>query len=210
MNPIKIIIADDHAIFREGLVALLTNEEDIDLVGEAQNGFEVLDLVVNNKVDIILMDVEMPLKNGLETARELRKTHPEIKILVLTMHKSPAFVKQLLKAGASGYILKETGKEELLNALNTIAKGGQYHSAAVTRSVMESLHKKNRTTSHLSKRELQIIQLISNELTTNEIAKELHLSSMTVETHRKNIFLKLGVRNIAGLVKLAFKNGWIE
>jgi len=210
MSSIRIIIADDHTIFREGLVSLLENESNIAVLGEAHNGVEVIEFVNNNAIDIILMDIEMPIKNGVDTTRELQKTHPEIKILALTMHKSPAFIKQMLKAGASGYILKEAAKEELLLAINTIANGGQYHSPVVAKTMMESLHRKRNLTETLSERELQIIQLISNQLTTNDIAKELHLSPLTVDTHRKNIFLKLNVHNAAGLVKLAMKNGWIE
>ena len=210
INTINVLIADDHTIFRQGLVSLLKNEETITIVGEARNGIEVVEVVNSNIVDIVLMDIEMPIKNGIDTTKTLQKLHPEIKILALTMYKTPSFIKQMLKAGAEGYILKDAGKEELLTAINTIIDGKPYHSALVTKSIMASLHTKKNTKAPLTERELEVIQLISDQLTMRQIAEKLHLSTMTIETHRKNIYLKLGVHNAAGLVKKALKNGWIE
>ncbi|SFZ90728.1 DNA-binding response regulator, NarL/FixJ family, contains REC and HTH domains [Flaviramulus basaltis] len=210
MSIISLLIADDHTIFREGLTSLLEDETKIIIVGEAQNGVEVLELANLNSIDIILMDIEMPIKNGINTTRELKKTYPEIKILALTMHKNASFIKQMLKAGADGYILKDAGKEELIIAIQTIMNGKPYHSTLVTESIMKSIHRQKENKAPLTERELEIIQLISNQFITSQIAEKLHLSPMTIETHRKNIYLKLGVHNAAGLVKLALKNGWIE
>lgn len=210
MNPIRILIADDHTIFRQGLISLLENESNIHIIGEAQNGIEVINGVNTDTVDVILIDIEMPIKNGIDTTKEVKKTHPEVKILALTMHKNASFIKQMLKAGADGYILKDAGKTELLNAIDAVMNGKQYHSTLVTESIMKSLHQQKEKKTPLTERELEIIQLISNELTVRQIAAKLHLSPLTIETHRKNIYLKLGVHNAAGLIKMALKKGWIE
>ncbi|MGE0587436.1 MAG: response regulator [Cyclobacteriaceae bacterium] len=207
---IKVVIADDHAMFREGIVSLLSTEKNIALVGEAGSGREVLELMETNLPDVVLLDIEMPGMDGLETARKLKKQFPSVKILALTMHNRSAFIKNMMKAGASGYVLKNSGKSELLRAIEMVYDGKIYYSDQAIKTVMQTIGAKESDNTQLSSREIQIVKLIANQLTSTEIAERLHLSSKTVETHRKNIYLKLGVHNAAGLVKLAMKKGWIE
>ncbi|MEQ8363869.1 MAG: response regulator transcription factor [Cyclobacteriaceae bacterium] len=207
---IKIIIADDHAMFREGIVSLISTEKNIAFVGEAKNGSELLELLQLDLPDVVLLDIEMPGMDGLETAKKIKKQFPAVKVLALTMHSQSAFVKNMIKAGATGYILKNSGKSELIKAIETVYKGDTYFADEAMDSVMQGLRNNEINDSPLSSREIQIIKLIANQMTSSEIAKELHLSPMTVETHRKNILLKLGLRNVAGLVKFAFQKGWIE
>ncbi|MEQ9412204.1 MAG: response regulator transcription factor [Cyclobacteriaceae bacterium] len=207
---IKIIIADDHAMFREGIVSLISTEKNIAFVGEAKNGSELLELLQLDLPDVVLLDIEMPGMDGLETAKKIKKQFPAVKVLALTMHSQSAFVKNMIKAGATGYILKNSGKSELIKAIETVYKGDTYFADEAMDSVMQGLRNNEINDSPLSSREIQIIKLIANQMTSTEIAKELHLSPMTVETHRKNILLKLGLRNVAGLIKFAFQKGWIE
>jgi len=207
---IKIIIADDHALFREGIVSLLRNEKNIVIVKEAKNGHEVLEFVQLNLPDVVLLDIEMPGLDGLQTARKIKKQFPSVKILALTMHNRPFFIKNMLKAGAAGYILKNSGKHELIKAIETVHAGETYFADAAKESVLQGFRSNAKNDKPLSSREIEIVKLIANQMTSAQIAKKLYLSTMTVETHRKNIYLKLGVRSAAGMVKIAMKNGWIE
>ncbi|MEM6800175.1 MAG: response regulator transcription factor [Bacteroidota bacterium] len=205
---IKLILADDHQMFREGIKSLLISEGDIQVVGEASDGEELLVEINSLEADIVLLDIEMPKMGGLEVMREFKKKNVEIKVLVLSMHKSPEFVRKIFQAGAAGYLQKDAGKESLLKAIREMQIRGTYFPPELASVLIESLQNKKQGTK-ISKRELEVINLIVDGLTTKEIAAKLFLSKHTVESHRQNILLKLGLKNSAELVKYALQNGLI-
>ncbi len=202
---IKVILADDHKIFREGVISLLKGVNDIKIIAEARDGLELLNLLKGLKPDVVLLDIEMPNKNGIDAAKEIAQTYPEIKIMVLSMHKQSAFIKQMLMAGASGYVQKDIGKEELIKAIHTIKKEGSYFTQEMSRIALLSLKDKKKE-EQITGREREIIGLIVDQHTTEEIANLLNISKHTVESHRQNILLKLELKNTAGLVKYAIEN----
>lgn len=204
----KVLIADDHTIFRQGLYALLDKEDHIELVGEANDGVEVLEILDQQPVDVLLLDIEMPRMDGFDTMRVLKKQKNKPKILVLTMHASPQFIKNIFANGADGYLPKDAEKGKLLEAINTVYTTGSYHTPDTINIIMNTL-KGNVPSTNISPREKEIIKLIADQYTTNEIAEKLFLSTHTVESHRKNILLKLGLKNTAGLVKYAIQKGLI-
>lgn len=202
----SIIIADDHKMFRQGIVSLLSEERDIRVIGQASNGEEVLKLFEQTIPDVLLLDIEMPKMDGFDTLRALKKLKLSTKVLVLTMHKSAEFIKNILKAGASGYLQKDAGKETLVNAINQVITTGTYYSEDTSRLVLESFQKKH-LNAQISPREKEIIRLLADGLTTKKIATKLFISPHTVETHRQNILLKLGLKNTAELIKYAIQKG---
>jgi DNA-binding NarL/FixJ family response regulator len=210
---IQLIIADDHQMFIDGLRSLLKPQKNISISGEAHNGDEVLQLLEKNTpADIILMDVNMAGLNGIEATKIVRHRYPEIKILTLTMFNTRDYIEKVLKAGAHGYILKNTGKEELNEAIEKVMKGESFFSREVTERIMEGLQGKKRMEEdpmmvELTEREKDVLKLIVEEYTTQEIADKHFISFHTVETHRKNLISKLNVKNIAGLVKYAMQRG---
>ena len=205
---IKIVIADDHKMFRQGLVSTLGNEADITIVGEASNGKEVLQLLKKEVPDVLLLDIEMPEMDGFDSMRALKKDKYRTKILVLTMHKSPEFIKNIIKAGASGYLEKDVGTKSLLEAIRTVHSTGTFYSPETSKLVLESMSDDYQS-QQISPREKEIIKLIADQYTTAEIAEALFISKHTVESHRQNILLKLGLKNTAGLVKYAIQKGII-
>jgi DNA-binding NarL/FixJ family response regulator len=212
---IKIIIADDHQMFIDGIKSLLKLDKKMTIVGEANNGQVVLDILEKTKTDIILMDVNMLVMDGIEATKQVRQKYPDVKILMLTMFNTRDYIEKVLRAGAHGYILKNTGKEELHEAIETVIRGESYFSKEVTERIMEGLQKKKATENNpmmveLTEREKDVLKLISEELTTQEIADKLFISHHTVETHRKNLISKLNVRNTAGLVKYAVHQGLVD
>jgi len=211
----KIIIADDHQMFIDGLKSLLNTNNQLEIVGEANNGKQLLELLANTPSDIVLMDVNMPEMDGVEATKQLAQHYPHIKVLMLTMFNTRDYIEKLLKAGAHGYILKNTGKEELFEAIEKVMAGESYFSKEVTERIMEGLQRKKTIEKdpmmvELTDREKEVLKLIVQEMTSNEIAEKLFISFHTVETHRKNLISKLGVKNIAGLVKYAFQQGLID
>ncbi|MEQ8908317.1 MAG: response regulator transcription factor [Vicingaceae bacterium] len=210
---IKVIVVDDHQMFIDGIEELIKSMPDVEVVGEANNGVDLIDLLSKQAADVILMDVNMPKMDGYEATKKVAADYPESKVIMLTMHDSSQYIQKLIKAGASGYILKNTGKAELQEAIETVAKGENYYSQTVTQRIMEGLQKKEKQKSsqvELTEREKDVLKLIAEEFTTHEIADKLCISHHTVESHRKNLIAKLGVRNIAGLVKYAVENGVLD
>jgi DNA-binding NarL/FixJ family response regulator len=211
---IKIIIADDHQMFIDGIKSLLVNEKGIKLVGEALNGKEVLSLLDKEKADIVLLDVNMPEMDGIEATKQIRQRYPLVKILMLTMYNNQEFVFGLMNAGASGYILKNTGKAELLEAIKSVNEGKTFYSKEVTETILQNFTKKPEEqrveAAHLTEREKDVLKLIAQEYNTQEIAAKLFISTNTVETHRKNLLSKLQAKNIAGLVKFAIQTGLVS
>lgn len=213
----KILIADDHAMFVDGIESILVTESDIDIVGRCYTGQSVLDFVKEKEVDIILLDVNLPDINGIEVCKESLKMRPSLKILAITMFNEESFVQEILNNGAKGYILKNTGREELLKAIRTVSTGESYFSKEVTEIIMKGLMSKrksnNKTTAifpKISRREKEVLKLIVEEFTTQEIADNLYISLKTVESHRSSLLAKLNARNSAGLVRVAIENNLID
>jgi DNA-binding NarL/FixJ family response regulator len=214
MNKIKVLIADDHKIIRVGLRGLIGLSQDIDVVAEAENGTEVIDLVNKNHIDVVLMDIDMGNTSGIETTQQLKREHPEVNVLGLTMHEEQEYIIEMLEAGASGYLLKNTGLEELLTAVRTAAKGDSYFSQPVSATLLQAITRKKTdvpvrpaSDSPLTERELQVLQLIAQEYSNGQIAEKLFISIRTVDTHRRNLLEKLPAKNTAGLVKYAIEKG---
>jgi two-component system nitrate/nitrite response regulator NarL len=208
---IKIAIADDHQMFIDGIKSLLKGNKNMLVSLEATNGEQLLSLLKEQPTEVILMDVNMPVMDGIEATKQVKKLFPEIKVIMLTMFSSKDYIEKLLRAGANGYVLKNTGKEELTTAIEKVMQGESYFSKEVTERIMEGLQgKKAENNPHmveLTEREKDVLRLIVQELTSHEIADKLFISFHTVETHRKNLISKLQVKNIAGLVKYAVQNG---
>lgn len=205
---IRLIIADDHPVIINGLKTILENEETITLIAEVHNGIELLKLLKKQKADVILMDVNMPEMNGIEATKEVKKKFPEIKILAFSQYDEKRFVKQMLKTGANGYLLKNSAASEITNAIQIVHEGGMFLSAELPNIFSEPDKKKrsNYFFPDLSKREMDVLKQIYLEKSSQEIADSLAISRNTVECHRSNILLKVGVKNTAGLIKWAIQN----
>lgn len=211
MKKIAVLLVDDHTLVREGIRNSLNGNDHIEIVGEAKNGKEALECLENQMVDVVIMDVSMPVMNGVEATRKIREAYPDINILILTMHNEEAQMYELLQSGALGYLLKSTSISELVEAIEVVAQGETYFTREVTRTMMSRLVKKkddSRVTklSALTRREKEVLKLISEEFTNHEIADKLFISSRTVDTHRRNLIQKLQARNTAGLVRYAIRN----
>ncbi|RAW02347.1 response regulator [Pseudochryseolinea flava] len=207
---IKVILADDHQMFLEGLHAMLSVVEDIHIVGMALNGNEVVNLLKVNDVDLVVTDISMPGMDGIALNTVIKKQYPHVKTLVLTTYSDPDKILKLVGSKANGYLLKNAEKDELLKAIFTITSGDNYFSKEVQEKYTASVFSTEQTSAGdpvLSKREKEILKYIAEEFTTPEIAEKLFISQYTVNTHRKNLISKLGVKNVAGLVKYAFQKG---
>lgn len=207
-KELNIIIADDHKIVIDGLKSLLIGQTHIKIVGEAANGKEALDLIANNKVDIAVLDINMPIMNGVEATRIIKKQYPETKVLILTMHDGGEFIHELMEIGANGYILKNRGMEELVDALETIISGEEYIKGQVLNTLLKAVRKPKPKTVQFTKREKDVLRLIVDEHTTSEISAKLNIANSTVETHRRNLIEKTGVKSSLGLVRYAIENGY--
>jgi DNA-binding NarL/FixJ family response regulator len=211
---IRVISVDDHKIFRDGIASLLATDPNIEVVGEAENEEQLLGLLKQQEAEVILMDIHLKNSNGIKITQRIKEKRPDIKVLAFSMHNQVDYVVNMLEAGASGYILKDAGKEEMIRAINVIASGNTYYSNEISALIVQALNKKNdrepRQSSNLTKREIEILKLIANEYSNPEIAKKLHISVRTVDTHRRNLLEKLNVKNTAGLVKYAIKQNLID
>ena len=210
---IKILIADDHQLVIDGVKSMLAAESHLSLIGEALNGQALLDHANLAEADLVLLDIGMPVLSGLEASRALRKSHPDLKILVLTTYADHRTIKSVLKLGVHGYLLKDSGKADFLAAIAALMDDRTYYDARVTEVMMSSFQGKKSGASAatpLTEREKEIIRLIADGLSTTEIAEKLFLSALTVETHRKNIFTKLGVNKVATLVRYAVEAGLLD
>ncbi len=212
--PSTLLLVDDQSMMLDGVEALLSTVPTVRVVGRCTSGREALELARTLKPDLVLMDVNMPGMDGIEATKRLLKVSPESRVLILSMYGHKEFVLEVMEAGAFGYLLKNAGKEELKAALAAVAKGNKYVAPELAKLISKGDRFKDRRgeTSYdvLSKRELQVVKLILQERTMNEIAETLFISIDTVESHRRNILHKLDVRNTAGLVKYAMERGWGE
>lgn len=206
---INILIADDHEIVVEGLCSLLEDEKDIKILGEASNGEEVLPILKNNSIDVAVLDISMPKMDGLDLTKFIKSNYPNVKILILTMHNEIGFIRRIIEAGADGYILKNKGKEELVNAIHALCKGNEYLGEEVTKTLFSSIRNSNVYGEvKFTKREKEVLKLIANGNTTKDIAKILPIAPTTIETYRRNLIEKTGAKNSKGLVKFAIENGY--
>jgi two-component system response regulator NreC len=213
MNKIRVLIADDHTIVREGVHLLLDAQPDITVVGEAADGNQVLSLARSLTPDIVLLDIGMPLMNGLEATRALKAELPKINILILTMHEGEDYFFRILAAGASGYVLKGAGSSELLNAIRAVYQGGVYLYPTMAKKLMSDYIKNQQVGAEadpLTPRERQVLKLIAEGKTNREIAEELVLSLNTVQTHRLHLMEKLKIHNRSELIKYALRRGLID
>ncbi|MHB8159483.1 MAG: response regulator [Thermoleophilia bacterium] len=217
MSKIRILLADDHAILRAGLVRLLGEQKDIEVVGEAENGREAVQKVQELHPDIVLMDIGMPVMNGMEATKQIKKRDADVKVLVLTMHDNEEYLFQVLQAGAAGYVLKKAADSDLVNAIHVVSRGDcfLYPSAAkmVVEDYLDKLKKGQEPTSSfdtLTDREREILTLVAAGHTNREIAETLFISVKTVETHKANIMEKLNLHKRAELVKYAIKKGMLQ
>lgn len=205
---IQILIVDDHQLVLDGLRLMLDNREDIKILAEAQNGQEALDYVTDHDVDLIVMDLNMPEMDGLKACKAIKKESPETKVLILSMISDDKMVKNVVKAGADGYLLKNSGQDELIKAIKDVYSGIKVFDAKILEKMLDPAAKTAKDESmmpSLSRREKEILRLIIEEYTTAEIAEKLFISFGTVETHRRNMLSKLGARNTAGLVAAAYQ-----
>ncbi|WP_151086709.1 response regulator [Hymenobacter baengnokdamensis] len=212
----RIFLVDDHTIVRDGLRALLANEPDIEVVGEANNGQELLNRLPATPADVVLLDANMPVLDGLATTQRLHTEYPQIRVLILSMLGHERYIGQLFDAGASGYVLKSSEKGEILLAIQAVIAGRQFLCSdlgiSMLRKVLAKEEEPDAATKvgRLSRRENEVLQLLSEGLTTNEIAEKLFTSKRTIETHRQNILEKTQTKNTAALIKLAVTQGLLS
>lgn len=226
MGNIRVLLVDDHAILREGIRYLLSASGEVDVVGEAQDGVEALEMVERLEPEAVLMDIAMPRMNGIEATTELKKRHPELPVLILSMYDSEEYVLPILKAGASGYVLKRAAAQELVSALKAVVAGQVILHPDVARTVMENLHQgqgasppQTQAEKHegmhpaleqLTDREREVLTLIAQGLTNQQIGEKLFISIKTVQAHRANLMEKLDLHDAVELTKFAIKTGLVS
>lgn len=201
---IKLILADDHKLFREGVRSILENVDEIEIVDEVDDGRALINSLRINKADLIILDISMPGLSGIEACRLIHKEYPCIKVLILSMHSEESFVRSAIEAGASGYLPKEIDHNELVEAIQTVYNGGNYFSKDISSKLISSYLTKDKQ--HLTPREKEIIVLVCDGLSNKEIADKLSISVRTVDCHKNNILQKLGLKSSVDLVKYALKN----
>ncbi|MDP3016063.1 MAG: response regulator transcription factor, partial [Deltaproteobacteria bacterium] len=208
MDAYTLILADDHAMFREGIRKIIERIEGALISGEVNDGLELLELLKRSSPNLVILDISMPNLRGLEAIREIKKTYPKVKVLVLTMHKKKEFLRQALRDGADGFLLKEDAGSELIRAVQTVRNGGKYLSPLLS-SVLTSLAVEEENTEVLTMREREVLKLLAEGKRTKEIAAALYISPHTVRRHRSNIMEKLNIKNLADLVKYAISQSYI-
>ncbi len=213
----KILVVDDHRLIRDAILSYMEGDNEYEVVGEASQGQEAIRTLEELEVDIVLMDINMPIMGGVECTKEIKKRWPKIKVITLSMMSDNQHIKQMMAAGASGYVLKNCTEKELKKAIKMVYEGDTYYSAEVTEVVMVNLMKNNNTkTSNLvvdmplTEREKEVLELIIKEHTNNEIADKLFISNRTVDAHKRNLLEKTGSKNVAGLVMYAINNQLFE
>ena len=208
VERMKILLVDDHTILLDGVKSLLSQEDDLVVVGQAASAEEALEFLKMNEVDLIITDYSMPGMDGLSLLNTVKRVAPHTKIILLSMHDEVHLVKEILKAGVNGYVLKNDTHKELLNAIHDVRRGKVYLSSDVNKMLITNLNNPDEG-KLLTDREREILKLIAKEYTNKDIAEELFISERTVETHRKNIFKKTGTNSLVGLIKFAYANNLI-
>ena len=217
MKNIKILIADDHEVVRDGLKNILVNLGNVNVVAEVANGEDAVSAYETTKPDLVIMDISMPGMNGIEATRIIKENDPNAKILVLTMHDNQEYLNQIIRSGAKGFVLKNTDKEELLDAVKAVSAGENFFSKDISKLIIDNYIRSAKDSDKsdtykevpLTKREIEILKFIAEGNSNQEIANKLFISYNTVDTHRKNIMHKLSIKNTAGLVRYAIEKGLI-
>jgi len=216
MSRIKVLLAEDHTIVRKGIRSLLDDQPNIEVIGEAEDGREAIEKVEKLAPDIILMDNTMPILNGLEATRQIKKRFPEIKILILTMHTNEEYILQFLRVGASGYLVKQTAPTELVSAIEAVYRGDSFLSPSISRTIIDEYLRQAEATGKwdsydsLTDREREVLQLLAEGYSTKEIADHLHISAKTVGVHKINLMHKLNLHSQSELTKYAIRKGIIS
>ncbi len=217
MKKITVLLADDHTVVRQGLRLLLEAEEDIKVVGEAENGRQAVLLAKKLQPDVIVLDVAMPLLNGLEATRQITREVPNTKVLVLSSYSDDEYVQQLTEEGAAGYLIKQTAANDLIKAIREAHKGNAFFSPSISKRLLEQCREAfvrggpvKKRTGRLTSREAEVLQLIAEGHANKQIAAELNISIKTVEKHRQQVMNKLGIHDVAGLTRHAIAKGIIE
>jgi len=217
MQKLTVLLADDHTIMRQGLRAVLAVEADIEVVGEADNGRQAVQLVKKFLPDVVVMDITMPLLNGLEATRQITREVPSTRVIILSSYSDDEYVEQLTEAGAIGYLLKQTAADDLIKAIREAKQGNAYFSPAISRRMLDYYRRAflsgepvRKPTESLTSREREVVQLIAEGKTNKQIAAELFLSIKTVEKHRQQVMNRLNIHDIAGLTRYAMAKGLIE
>ncbi|MGB0916524.1 MAG: response regulator [Flavobacteriales bacterium] len=208
---IKVLIVDDHEMIRNGLTSLLKAEPGIEVVDVAHNGLEAVQKCESNEIDVALMDIMMPIMNGVEATREIKVKRPDTRVLAVTINDEPRFIKEVLSAGASGYILKHSTKDEIIQAIKDVAASRQHFSGDVLDKISSEFTQSGKDDGPmLTKKETEVLKFIAQEYSNQEIAERLNCGIRTVDTHKRNLIKKLEVRNVVGLVKYAIKMDVVE
>lgn len=216
MSPTRVLIADDHPLIRSGLRSLLARESEFEVVGEAADGYQALELVAQLKPDIVMLDVSMPRLNGIDVARKISETTPSTRVIIVSIHSDESYVLRALRAGAKGYLLKASPEGDILNAVRTVAAGHAYLSPEMSRLLVEEYVREMRergvedSYDLLSIREKEILQLLVSGSSNRQIADMIHVSVATVETHRSNVLQKLGVHSLPELILYAVRKGLLS
>jgi DNA-binding NarL/FixJ family response regulator len=215
MKKIRVLLVDDHAILREGIKALLEKQDNIEVVAEAADGREAISRVAQFRPDVVVLDISMPMMDGLESTRQMKRDNPDIKVLVLTMHDNEEYFFQLLRAGASGYVTKKSVSRELVSAIEAVYRGESFFCPSMAKFLLSDFLRldkavENTGQEELTPREREIVKLIAEGYTNQQIADLLHRSVKTIESHRSNILRKLGIHDSIELVKYAVRKKLIE
>ncbi len=211
----KVAVVDDQKLFRQGIISLLEEFEELKIIIEAENGKELMCALKKEQPEVILLDLEMPVMDGIETTEKVRKKYPEIKIIILTMHDDDSFISHLIEKGANGFLLKDSTIETVVDAIYAVINNGFHFNDRVSKAMVKGLVKSQKikpsfNTANLTNKEMEILQLICKEYSTKEIAEKLVISTRTVEGHRDNVLHKIGARNIVGIVMYAIKNNLLD
>ncbi|MCI4671262.1 MAG: response regulator transcription factor [Bacteroidia bacterium] len=212
---IRVILVDDHFVLADGIKALLESVDNISIQGHCPDGKSTMTFLENNpNIDVILLDINLPDISGISLCQQIKKAFPHIKILALTMHQEPGFISRMIRAGANGYLLKNTDRKELVEAILTVERGDEYFGKEVTDLILSGLRPSGSSNTQsmpkITRREKEILHLIIEELTTDEIAEKLFISPSTVISHRKSLLRKLSAKNTAGLVKAAYEYNLLD
>lgn len=203
-GKINLFLVDDHQMVLDGLMSLLQHYPQVNVCGYTNKALEVVERLKNEQIDILITDIQMPDLTGVELTKLVKSQFPAVKVICISMLGNKFIISEMIKAGVSGFILKSTGKEELINAITQVYQGNNYFSQDITKEMMNTFGD-NSEIGRLTNRELEIIKLIEKEFSNKQIAEQLFISERTVETHRKNIFRKTGTQNIVGLIKYAYR-----
>lgn len=216
MKKISVLLVDDHTVVRQGLRALLKAEEDMEVIGEAENGRQAVMLAKKTPPDVVVMDVAMPLLNGLEATRQILRGAPGTKVLVLTSYGDDECVQQLMQAGATGYLIKQTAANDLLKAIREVQRGNAFFSPSIAKRLRDQCREAfsngqpAKKSTELTSRESEVLQLIAEGFSNKQIAAELEISIKTVEKHRQQVMNKLNIHDVAGLTRYAISKGLVE